>query len=112
MPLVGGAGGGQLKYADVDLNAGATRVSVNLDPEKDEAGRTTVRHRYAIEVDTVIQADDDTDDAMLNLRRKLTRSGQVLVFDDKGFNNLSIGTAGGMIDLCAGPHPEILSWRP
>lgn len=91
---------------------GASHVKIKCEPVYDDAGRTVIYHRYLIDVDTVIADAATTEIELLNIRGKLSKAGQILIVEAKGFGSLSVNGTTGIRDVAFGPKPKILSWEP
>lgn len=102
-------------------------------PIPDSSGRTTKYVAYTLSIETIFCPDDfdelwhnsygTIDDCMSLVRRRLTKTGQDLMFTYQGLGvDININSAGveeegesdGVIryDATFGPHPKILVWEP
>lgn len=105
---------GTLSYNGVPFT-GASEVKVSVTPVRDEANRTVVKHSTTLTVSAVITAAGDapTDVVLEEIRARLTKQGQALIFVNRGFGqDLLVNTPGGQSDVSWGPVPEILEWNP
>lgn len=85
--------------------------SVRATPVADAAGRTVKYTVFSITVRTWLSGMTEVE--MLSIRRRLQKYGQPLVFNAKGFGDLSINTGStAPQDVVWGPKPTELSWRP
>lgn len=95
------------------------KSSVSAKPRLDSAGRTTTWVDFDITVDRALiegnpaLADPTTENTLLAMRRALTKTGQALTFEHKGYGPLSVNVPGSPIrDANFGPHPQMLDWQP
>lgn len=106
---------GLLTYNGVKFDALYTS-DIQGEPVYDDAKRTIKFLRWAITVSARITpqgADSTTDPYLLTLRQKLTRPGQILQYQAKGFGDFIINNpAVGVWDVDWGPKPELLSFKP
>lgn len=104
----------ELSYAGFTFD-GTYNLAVSVEPVKDDAKRVIVYHEHTITVKAVVVPDGNdssTDDAMLNLRRRLGASGGSLVFKNRGFGADIEINKGRVKDVKFGPHPKVISWEP
>ena len=106
---------GELKYNDYEF-VGASTVSVSSAPVRDDANRTVIYREVTLTVAGVITGDEDgepTDNALLEIRRKISQDGKNLVFKNQGFgNDIDLNGAGENRDLAYGPKTEVIEWNP
>lgn len=106
---------GLLTYNGVKFDA-LYSSDIQGEPVYDDAKRTIKFLRWAITVSARITpqgADSTTDPYLLTLRQKLTRPGQILQYQAKGFGDFIINNpAVGVWDVDWGPKPELLSFKP
>lgn len=104
---------GTLSYNGYHFD-GTSKVSVNVELAKDDAGRTVVGHQHTIHVWTLIQGDSGTNTEMLAIRQQLGEQGRELTFINRGFGgDLVVNTSNnGMRDIRWGPIPKIIHWEP
>lgn len=91
---------------------GASHVKIKCEPVYDDAQRTVIYHRYTIDVETIVANAVDTDTDLLTIRGRLSKAGQILILETKGFGSLSVNGATGIRDVAFGPKPRILAWEP
>ena len=111
--MVGMATVGTLSYNGVDFD-GSSKVTVQVDPVKDESGRTVLYHRHTLNVSATIADNDSTDGDMRLIRQRLGEQGAELIFINRGFgDDLIVNSPGGTVrDVKWGPIPEVISWKP
>jgi hypothetical protein len=104
---------GSFEYNAVIFDA-ASRVTVNTEFVKDEAGRTVTYQRTTITVRAVVApGGGSADDSMEAIRRRLGEPAKDLIFAGRGFgNDLFVGPSQAVKDIKCGPMPEILAWEP
>ncbi|MDE2097168.1 MAG: hypothetical protein KGL39_07970 [Patescibacteria group bacterium] len=86
-------------------------------PVYDPAGRTVSHIVYSITLKSIIQNDGGTDASLQTIRRQLEAPAGAFSYQNKGFGNLTVNTAGGQgqgiaRDVIWGPKPKMLRWRP
>ena len=94
---------------------GATHISIKCEPVFDDAQRTVVYHRYLIRVVAIVADADNTELSLADIRYRLTKAGQVLTVQNKGFYHLMVNqnTPNGFVnDVAFGPKPKLVSWEP
>ena len=116
--MLGLAGSGELKYNGINFD-GASRVSVSCEPVRDEAEFTVLYQKYTITVQSVIARTGvtangaGTDPDLETIRAALSEDGRELIFRQKGFGqDLIVNGQGPIKDLCMGPKPQVLEWKP
>lgn len=104
---------GTLKYNGYTFDGGS-RVKVNVEFVKDDAGRTVIYSKHTIEVTGFVADASSTDGQLETIREKLSHQGQELIFKNKGFgDDLVVNSPGGALrDVKWGPVPEVLYWEP
>jgi len=103
---------GNIIYNGVEFGS-LHKSEVSATPEYDESGRVVKWVRYTIKVDAWIGANLPVDTELENIRVKLTKPGQTLFYNGKGFgNNFIVNRVGPPFDVNWGPKPTLLTWRP
>lgn len=101
---------GQLSYNGVDFG-GSSKVTLQMEPVRDDADRTTIYSRYRLTVQATVYDPDDTGGQFRDLRTKLSTQGATLVFTGQGAGDFNVNTA-TCPDVKWGPRPRILGWAP
>ncbi len=113
--MVGHPAVGELTYNGFTFD-GSAKITVETTIVRDEADRTPIYSRHQINVQAVVTSDaaptGDTDEQLEDIRCKLTKDGEKLVFIDKGFGQDIKVNMGKMWDVKFGPKPLMLGWRP
>lgn len=111
--MVGMAATGTLSYNGYTFD-GTAKITVQVDPVRDESNRTVIYHKHTINVKAIVQSDGGTDGQLMDIRSRLGAQGAPLVFINHGFGTDLIvnQSAGGATDVRWGPIPEVISWRP
>lgn len=117
---------GQLSYNGYSFN-GSTQVNLQVEPVRDDAGRTTAYVRHALQVTWLVYlpweipsgmseetfATQDTGTELQDIRTALMVQGAALVFTGQGFGSVAVNNGVGTAsDVKWGPVPKSLSWRP
>lgn len=90
---------------------GSTKSKVHGKPLYDGADRSVVSMVYTLSASSVIQNAGGITATMLDIRQKLSKPGQQLIYTGNGFGDLSINI-GGARDAAWGPKPRVISFRP
>lgn len=91
---------------------GASHITIKCEPVYDDAQRTVIYHRYVVDVQTVVASAVGTDLTLLGIRSLLSKAGQILIVENKGFSSLTVNATGGVQDVAFGPKPKIVAWEP
>lgn len=108
---------GEFSYNGVGFG-GAERITCQMTPEFDDAGRTVkcVRHQYDVDAVIVTTSGGLTvDEKIETLKKKLLVSGAPLVVSGKGLGDLTVNAGGqgaSVQDVAFGPNPLSLSVEP
>jgi hypothetical protein len=107
-------GPGGVAYGDVDLSSPFLKSRLTGAPVLNRSGRAIKYWKYQLEVKGYIipLVGTTTDDGVVDLRKQLTRPGQLLQYDAVGFGEfLSIGPGGIIQDVNNGPMPEMIEYE-
>jgi len=105
---------GTLSYGDVRFEE-LFKSKVIGRAEWDRARRAVKYIKYTLEVDGYVLATDSrpNDPTWARMRYTLQRPGLALAYSDRGFARFNINTErDGLVDVCNGPHPEVLEFTP
>lgn len=100
---------GRFSYGGVNLNSDSVQTTgISSRPKMDAANRGRTCTEYTISLRFKVTGNP-TDDSIRELRRALSQPGQNLVYEDRGYSDLTID---GGTDVMWGPHPKEMGFRP
>lgn len=102
---------GELSYDTYTWDA-FTDTKVRITPVLDEARRALKFNRYEITADGYVSNGGGTDNSLSNMRKILTAPARTLTYTNKGLGTIKVGPNGPIIDVCYGPIPELLEFKP
>lgn len=105
---------GVLSYGGVRFEE-LLKSKITGHPEWDRAKRVVKYVKYTLEVDGFIISENNVpiDPLWSRIRYILQKPGLALTYSQRGFSNFNVNNArGGLVDVCNGPHPEILGFTP
>lgn len=111
MARVGEAEIGVVSYNGYTFD-GAFNIEISGRDVMDEAGRITIYTEYTLTVHAVIGDAAGTDTEMAEIHRKLSKSGEILRIETKGFGNAILVGGIHRREVMYGPIPQVRSWKP
>ena len=108
-----------ISYNGYNFNS-YSNISISAVAQDDDAGRTTLYHRWRLRVETTIYAGEGETggQAGIHFRRirdRLSKKGQALTIYHQGFDDglfeVNVNDTGAR-DVTFGPHPRVITWEP